>query len=499
MSRHLQTGDLQQLIVSRRSALRGLGAASVAAALTMPAAGWAGLERESNFAYAPVPGGSLAVQAQDAPASPDGWRMWYLASVDALRPSAPGAATQAEIDEAVKAQAEITPEMTAAVKRWGTGVAVVPWSNVAVALIAEFGLGGGFPQSRIMAPLHTAMHDAAIAAWDAQLAHARPGPAATDSRIVPAAGVDPEQSSFPSEHAAVAGAAATVLSQLVEGAAPGRFDDLATAAVESRIAAGASFRSDIEAGLAIGRAVGELAVAREKEANSTEEWDPATRLTGPGYWQPTPPALIDPPLFPLLGLRTPWVLERGDQFRSVAPPEYGSAAWQAELETVQEVVANRTFDQNRAAVSWGSSSPLLNLEGWAKELISLTQLGLPQAARVLADLHAAIDDSGIAVWDGKYTYWTSRPITEDPEIATSFPTPPYPAYPSGYSAGMGAGTTVLGHYFPEASQDLERRAWEAACSRLWAGIHYPIDNDAGLVLGRRVGRMVALLDRSTAT
>jgi hypothetical protein len=162
--------------------------------------------------------------------------MWYLPSADSQRPAAPGAVSQAEIDEVIQAQKTITPEMTAAVKKWGTGVAVVPWSNVAVALFAEFALGGGFPQSRIMAPLHTAMHDAAIAAWDAQLAHARPGPAATDSRITPAAGVNPEQSSFPSEHAAVAGAAATVLTYRVEGAAPGRFDELATAAAESLLA-----------------------------------------------------------------------------------------------------------------------------------------------------------------------------------------------------------------------------------------------------------------------
>jgi membrane-associated phospholipid phosphatase len=496
MSRQLHSGDLRQFVLSRRTALQGLGVAGVAAALTVPATARARSTQGTELAVSQGTASVLAVRAQDETASPKGWRMWYLPSADAQRPAAPGAVSQAEIDEVIQAQKTITPEMTAAVKKWGTGVAVVPWSNVAVALIAEFALGGGFPQSRIMAPLHTAMHDAAIAAWDAQLAHARPGPAATDSRITPAAGVNPEQSSFPSEHAAVAGAAATVLAYLVEDAVAGRFDELATAAAESRIAAGAAFRSDVEAGLAIGRAVGDLAVARFKTANDVGEWDPATRLTGPGFWQPTPPAMVDPPLFPLQGTRTPWVLERGDQFRPVAPPEYGSAAWQAELETVQEIVANRTFDQHRAAVSWGTSSPLVNLEAWAKELISLTQLGLPQAARVLADLQVAIDDSGIAVWDGKFTFWTSRPITEDPEIVTSIPTPPYPAYPGGYSGGMGAGTTVLGHYFPEASQDLERRAWEAACSRLWAGIHYAVDNDAGLLLGRQVGRMVTSLDRA---
>jgi membrane-associated phospholipid phosphatase len=419
--------------------------------------------------------------------------MWYLDSSESLRPSAPGAPSQAEIDEVVKAQEAITPEVTEAVKKWGTGVAVAPWSGVATALFAEFSIGGGLPQSRFMAVLHTAMHDAAIAAWDAQLVYARPGPAATDDRIVPAAGVNPEQSSFPSEHAAVAGAAAVVLTYLIEDAA-GRFDGLAAAAAESRIAAGAAFRSDIKAGLAIGQAVGELAVARAKDAIDVGEWDPATKPSGPGIWQPTPPGMIENPLFPLAGLRTPWVLERGDQFRPIAPPKFGSTAWKAELEIVQETLANQTFDQKRAAVSWGTGSPIVFLDSWAREFISLTGTGLPQAAQILSNVQVAIDDALIAVWDGKFTYWTSRPITDDPELVPTIPTPPYPGYPGGYSGAMGAGTTVLGHHFPEASVEIERRSWEAACSRLWAGIHYAIDNDAGLLLGRRVGRMVAALD-----
>ena len=72
------------------------------------------------------------------------------------------------------------------------------------------------PLGRVMAIVHTALHDAAIAAWDAQVAHARPSPGATSDKITPAAGVDPDQPSFPSEHAAVAGAAAAVLAYLLE-------------------------------------------------------------------------------------------------------------------------------------------------------------------------------------------------------------------------------------------------------------------------------------------
>jgi hypothetical protein len=483
--------DQKTALVTRRAAFQGLGAAGVAVALGNIVQGGAA----RGTAYA-VPSVVAQHDATPASATAGGWRMWYLASTEAVRPSAPAAPSQAEIDEVVQAQADMTPELTEAVKQWGSGVAVGPWSAVASGLFTEFSNPIGLAQTRIMATLHTAMHDAAVAALDAQQAYARPGPAATDSRIVPAAGVSPEQPSFPSEHAAVAGAAATVLAYLFADAKPGRFDQLASAAAESRIAAGAAFRSDVEAGLSLGKAVGELAVAHSAVANDIGEFDPATIPSGPGMWQPTPPAMIEIPFQPLAGKRIPWVLESGDQFRSAPPPAYDSAPWRAELATVQHVAANRTFEQERSAVWWGTTSPILLFDRWTQELMARAGTSLPWAARILSDLHAALDDALIAVWDGKYTYWASRPITEDPGLVTAVPTPPYPSYPAGYPAAMGAGSVVVGHYFPEMSVDMEQRAWDASCSRLWAGIHYPCDNDAGLLLGRQVARQFTALDHA---
>lgn len=471
--------------VSRR-ALMGAGLASAAVAPL------ASLHR----AAAGAPRAGLAAAAiQEASADPATWRTWLLASADELRPEAPGAPSQAEIDEVVAAQADPSDETVAAITRWGSGLALIPWSSLAGEVSAEFKIGG-MPQNRFMAIYHTALHDAVIAAWDAQVAHARPSPGATSDEITPAAGIDPARPSFPSEHAAVAGAAATVLAYLIPDAASGRFDALAAEAAESRIAAGAAFRSDVEAGLALGQAVGEKAVARAKGDGADAEWDPATMPTGPGLWQPTPPAFVETPFAPLAGAQLTWVMTSGDQFRPAPPPEYGSAAWMSELETVQELAANRSFEQERAAVWWGTNSPAALVNGWTRELILRDGLDLPHAARILADVHVAIADSSIAVWDAKYTWWTSRPITEAPDLTTLIPTPPYPAYPSGYSAVMGAGSTVIGHYFPEAADDMADRAWEAAASRAWAGVHYVIDDDIGLTMGRQVGRLVCSLARA---
>jgi membrane-associated phospholipid phosphatase len=337
-----------------------------------------------------------------------------------------------------------------------------------------------------------------VAAWAAQAAIGRPSPGATSDQIVPAAGVDPTRSSFPSEHAAVAGAAAAVLAYVLPDAAPDRFAALATEAAESRIAAGAAFRSDVEAGLALGQEIGDKAIARGKGDGSDVKSDRSSgRLTGDGYWVPTPPAFAEVPAFPLAGTWQTWVLPSGDAVRPGPPPAYGSPAWTAQLAAVRQACTSRTFDQEQAAHYWngtrsGDSSPPL-WSGLVADLIGRHGLDLPHAAWALALTNVAMADAGIACWDAKYTYWMARPITADPDLKLLVPTPAHPSYPSTIS---GAAAVTLTTLFPEDEADLLGMAAEAAASRCWAGIHFPIDDDIGLALGHSVGYLVAEFARA---
>jgi hypothetical protein len=52
-------------------------------------------------------------------------------------------------------------------------------------------------------------------------------------------------------------------------------------------------------------------------------------------------------------------------------------------------------------------------------------------------------------------------------------------------------TGVLAGIFPDARARLEDVALEASLSRLYAGIHYRFDMEAGLALGRGVASLVA--------
>ena len=205
----------------------------------------------------------------------------------------------------------------------------------------------------------------------------------------------------------------------------------------------------------------------------------------------TPPAFVEIPLEPLAGTWKLWVLSSADEFRPASPPAYQSPAWDSQLAAVQQAVAERTFTQAQHAKYWQGTAAVTLWNGFAADLISRDGLDLPHAARVLALMPAPQADGQVACWDGKYTYWTERPITADPGLNVLFPTPPFPSYPSGHATVSNAAAVVLSHLFPDDAADLLDLGEEAAASRCWAGIHYPIDDDAGTPLGRNVGYLVA--------
>jgi hypothetical protein len=472
-------------ISSSRLSRRALVGSSLAAGAVLP------LGNVGRVLAAPAAAARPALSLRAAATTgPAGWRTWYLKTPDELRPAAPGSPGQDEIAAVVSAQAEPSDAMKAAIASWNVAPVNVPWSNAIIALNAEFAVPGRI-QTRSLALFHAALSDAALAAWDAQVAYARPSPAATDQKIKAPAGVDPAAPTYPSSQATLAGAAAAVLAYLLPTAAAGRFDAMAKEAAMAAVWSGAAFQSDVDAGLTLGKAIGEKAVAYGKADGSDAKWDKSTMPKGPGIWQPTPPKFADP-LVPLGGTWKTWVLPSGDAIRPAAPPKYGSDLWKAEMKAVQTTVANRTIDEERLAQWYGVTAPFPPYNPWAHQLIQRAGLDLPHSTRVMAYLNVGYADAGIAVWDAKYTWWTVRPITEDPKLALAFPTPPYPAYPSGYSSLGGVASAVLGTFFPAAAQDLDELAWEAARSRCWAGIHYQIDDEIGMTLGRIVGRLLSL-------
>ena len=95
---------------------------------------------------------------------------------------------------------------------------------------------------RAFAYVSVAMHDATIAAWESKYFYNRRRPAEVDPTLRTRVAT-PNSPSYPSEHAAAAGAAAAVLSYLLPDEAA-YFQALAEEAGRSRLFAGVQFPSD---------------------------------------------------------------------------------------------------------------------------------------------------------------------------------------------------------------------------------------------------------------
>ena len=241
------------------------------------------------------------------------------------------------------------------------------------------------------------------------------------------------------------------------------------------------------AGEAIGRSVGMQVVELARTDGFDAVWTGAPP-TGPGFWSSDfdPPR---PPLLPLLGDMRPFFLKSGDQFRPGPPPAFGSPAYLAALAEIRQFSDTRTADQLRIAEFWAMPTVAAFWNEQATTLIARDRLDERRAAHVLALMHMATMDANIACHDAKYTYWLIRPYRADPAIITPIARPQHPSYPSNHACVSGASAYVLGGLFPGDADRLAAMADEAGESRLYAGIHYRFDKDAGLHIARQVAAL----------
>lgn len=453
-------------------------------------------------------GSSPAASGDPAPAEPDAgtWATWVLEdpSEVALPPPPEDGSPAAEADESalLEVVAERDGETVEQIRRWDTEPAVAPWMERALDFVAHR-TKDPVAASRSYALVAVAMHDAAVAAWHYKHVYDRPAPEGVEALV--ASEPDP---SYPSGHAAIAGAASTVLAYAFPEQPAIRLERDAEEAARSRVAAGVSFPSDADAGLELGRAVGELVLERAQadvvtdadvaEREGAENWE-ELRPDGELLWR-QPPGSVQVPVSPKAGEWETWVLESGDQFRPGPFPDVDSEEFRAEMQEVYDVSQELTEEQKRIAKFWeGGEGTALPPGIWnevALAFLGQQNLSLPRAARAMALLNVAMDDAGVAAWDAKYTYWGPRPenaIQElgiDPDWEPYVDTPIFPGYVSGHGAYSGAAEMVMSHLFPDHAELFRERAEEASVSRLYGGIHMRSDNEAALELGRNVGALV---------
>jgi hypothetical protein len=353
-------------------------------------------------------------------------------------------------------------------------------------------------QSRVLALVHAAMHDAVNGAVPRFQTYAS---WLTDPNA------DPE--------AAAAAAAHRVLVNLFPG------NDAAFDAQLTSSLAGIPDGPSRDAGVALGSAVGQFII--DFRANDgMDVADPFNPAPGPGIWAPTPPAFMAA-VEPQMQNVTPFTIRSRSQFDVEPPPTLLSEEYTNDYREVkavgQDSSSARTEDQTHYAHFWWEASNI----GWSRiATIYTTQNGttLHDTARLFALLNMTMADGYITgfYWKRTYAFW--RPVTAiqnagadgnpeteaDPAWNPLRPTPPSADYPSTHAVLGTAAARILQLFngsdrfafctgsssavpagSPRCYSRFSEAAAENADSRVYIGYHFRAATEAGSRLGRQIG------------
>ena len=384
-------------------------------------------------------------------------------------------------------------------------------ASFAAGLDNEFGCVDPLHESRMLAMMHVAIHDA-LNAIDR-----RYQPYAYDGARAP--GASPE--------AAVAAAARDVLVALFPqlppdiGPTPGPAVALVETAYANALASIPNSPAKTQ-GIHIGQAAAAAILALRSGDGSDAPFLDFDYVAGtnPGDFQLIPGFPFA--AAPLWGAVTPFVLQASSQYRPKAPYDVRSKKYAADFNEVKSLgridSTTRTDEQRQIALFWVEGSP----QGWnriARTVSAQQGVVLWENARLFGLLNLASADAYIADFENKYFYEFWRPITviraadadgnpdtdADPTWDSLVPTPPAPDYPSGHSGQGGAMSEVLARFFADGVNfsttsttqlgvirsftSFTQAAKENANSRIYIGFHFRHATVEGLKLGGKVGQV----------
>jgi len=166
-------------------------------------------------------------------------------------------------------------------------------------------------------------------------------------------------------------------------------------------------------------------------------------------------------------------------------------------------------------------APVAVWNGAARQLSTAQGKTLAENARIFALINMALSDGAVATFDTKYRYVSWRPETAiheaaadgndrtDPDAtwAPYIVTPCFPGYPSAHATLSNAAREVIEQVYAVGQvsitftsaavpgvtlnyTSLSQITDDIDDARVYGGIHFRTDQDAGTVLGRRVGQYV---------
>ena len=275
------------------------------------------------------------------------------------------------------------------------------------------------------------------------------------------------------------------------------------------------------------------------------------RVVDPSQWQQLRFANGAAPdyIAPHWGSVVAFSLTSGAQFRPAGPPTFGSAKHLAEVEELINITSALDDEQKVIAEYWADGPRTVLPPGhwqlFGQFVSQRDRNSLDEDVKLFFLLGNAVFDAGIACWETKRTFNSSRPITAiralyagqqllsfiSPELgfglvdgsqwlpyqSLNFITPPFPEYASGHSTFSAAAAEVLRRFTKSDSfrysVDIPARSstfdpnvpaqtitlsWstfteaadEAGLSRRYGGIHFESGDIDGRVTGRLVGESV---------
>jgi len=282
----------------------------------------------------------------------------------------------------------------------------------------------------------------------------------------------------------------------------------------------------------LGVRIGKTAAARMIKARENDGWlvtPPAYSLPpSPGNWQPTPPA-NSAVTFTHYGNVKPFAIDSAEHFAPATPPVMTSSRYTASFNEVKALgavnSAVRTADQTQVARLWANvGTPTNFLHVWnnvATTVSEAKELDTVSCARLFALINISLHDALQTTFASKFEHGLWRPVhaiqradedgnpdTEaDPSWQSLIAAPPYPTYAGNMAAIGTSQATVLALFFGRDDIAYEH-TWDGAGgatrwypgfnamadeqerARVYGGIHFTFDQEAGQSVGRNVGNYV---------
>jgi hypothetical protein len=278
-------------------------------------------------------------------------------------------------------------------------------------------------------------------------------------------------------------------------------------------------------GIATGTAAAAALIALRSNDGSAPITNKLPGPVVPGEWQATPGCPAAGGIFFNWQNVTPFGIPSAADFMPGPPPALTSNAYTKDYLEVKTVggLNSTARPQDRADVArfFAVSSPSRVLNSVATQVAVAQGHSLSENARTLALLNMATSDSLVVSFLTKYHYNFWRPETAirlgdtdgnpgtdpDPTFAPYIITPCFPSYPSNHASGSNGGAEVLrrmygagGHSITLSNPavpgvELHYTTFKAITddiddARVYGGIHFRFDQDAGGRLGRDVATYI---------